>query len=90
MDSKSAISTLSGFLGVVFSTQITNEILNVILTILSIVSIILSLTLTIIKWWKGAKSDGKITIDETEDIISKSKEIIDKGMEDIKDEREDD
>lgn len=74
----------------VFSTQITNEILNVVLTVLSIISILLSLTLTIIKWWKGAKADGKVTIDEAEDIANKSKGIIDKGMEDIKNEREDD
>ena len=90
MDSKSAISTLSGFLGVIFSAQITNEVLNAILTALSIISILLSLALTIIKWWKGARSDGKITIDEAEEIVNKSKDIIDKGMEDIKDEREDD
>lgn len=85
MDNKTIASTISGFLGVFFSTQITQEALNITLTILSIISILCSFVLTFIKWWKEAKKDGKIDIDEAEDIASKAKEAADKAKEEIED-----
>lgn len=84
MDSKTVASSVAGFMGMIFSMQITQEILNVILTILSIVSIIISLALSIINWWKKAKSDGKIDTEE----ISELKDIIDKTKEEIENDKD--
>lgn len=84
MDSKTITSTICGGLGMIFSMQITQEVLNVVLTILSILSILISLAISIINWWKKAKSDGKIDTDE----LGELKDIVDKTAEELKDDKD--
>ena len=90
MDSKSIVSNLCAWAGLVFSSMITQETLNLVLTILSIVSIILSLVLTFIKWLKEARKDGHISADEIEDLTNQMKEKVDAGKEELKNGSEDD
>lgn len=85
MDTKTIVSNMCGWLGLVFSSMITQEVLNLTLTILSIVSILLSLVLTFFKWYKEAKKDGHISADEIEDLTHQMKEKVDEAKEDIKD-----
>lgn len=89
MDGKTIISNLCGWAGLIFSSQITQEALNITLTILSIISIILSLILTFFKWYKEAKKDGKITADEVEDLSHQLKDKVDEAKEDIRNGSED-
>lgn len=84
MDSKTLTSTICGGLGMVFSMAITQEVLNVVLTILSIISIVISLAISIINWWKKAKSDGKIDTEE----LGELKDIVDKTAEELKDDKD--
>ena len=90
MDAKSIVSNLCAWAGLVFSSMITQEMLNLVLTILSIVSIILSLVLTFLKWLKDARKDGHISADEIEDLTHQMKEKVDEAKEDIKDGSKDD
>ena len=84
MDSKTIASSVCGFVGMIFSMQITQEVLNVVLTILSIISILISLAISIINWWKKAKSDGKIDTEE----LGELKDIVDKTAEELKDDKD--
>ena len=90
MDAKSIVSNLCAWAGLVFSSMITQETLNLVLTILSIVSIILSLVLTFLKWLKEARKDGHISADEIEDLTHQMKDKVDEAKEDIKDGSKDD
>ena len=90
MDVKSIVSNLCAWAGLVFSSMITQETLNLVLTILSIVSIILSLVLTFLKWLKEARKDGHISADEIEDLTHQMKDKVDEAKEDIKDGSKDD
>lgn len=89
MDAKSIISNVCAWAGLVFSSMITQETLNIVLTILSILSIILSLVLTFLKWLKEARKDGHISADELEDLTHQMKEKVDDAKEDLKDGSED-
>lgn len=89
MDAKTIVSNLCAWCGLVFSSMITQETLNLVLTILSILSIILSLVLTFLKWLKEARKDGHISADELEDLTHKMKEKVDDAKEDLKDGSED-
>lgn len=90
MDAKSIISNVCAWAGLVFSSMITQETLNLVLTILSILSIILSLVLTFLKWLKEARKDGHISADELEDLTHQMKEKVDDAKEDLKDGSKDD
>lgn len=90
MDWKTVTSNVCAWFGLVCSSQITQEALNITLTVLSIISIILSLVLTFMKWLKEARKDGKITPDELEDLTSQMKEKVDEAKEDLKDGGKDD
>ena len=66
----------------------TNEIMRWVSLALTIVATIISIGLSVWKWWKMAKKDGKITEDEIEDlqhIFEDHKDKI-KGKEEKKDE----
>ena len=89
MDAKSIVSNLCAWAGLVFSSMITQETLNLVLTILSILSIILSLVLTFLKWLKEARKDGHISADELEDLTHQMKEKVNEAKEDLKDGSED-
>ena len=66
----SGISLLTGGLA-------TDEIVNLTLMIVGIISGLLSISLTIYKWIKVAKADGKITVDEVIDVTEKVKDGVD-------------
>lgn len=60
----------------------TNEVLEMISLIITIVGgIITFIVVPLINWYKHAKKDGKITIDEVKDGV----EIIKDGVEEIND-----
>lgn len=50
-----------------------------------LITIVCSIVIPLIKWWKNAKSDGKITEDEIQEGI----EIIENGVNQLKDKKED-
>lgn len=56
------------------------QVLKVISLILSIITSILILVKSIVKWYKKASADGKITADE----INEGIDILQEGVEDIK------
>ena len=57
------------------------EVSEIILVIVGVISSIVSLAYSIYNWYRKAKSDGKISKDEVEDLGS----IIKNGSQDIKD-----
>lgn len=50
-----------------------------------LITIVCSIIIPLIKWWKNAKADGKITEDEIQEGI----EIIENGINELKDKKED-
>ena len=50
-----------------------------------LITIVTSIVIPLIKWWKKAKADGKITEDELNEGI----DIIQNGVENLKDKNED-
>ena len=72
------IGTTTSSIGTLLSTTDLQAIISIIVTVLGfIISVIIPLIIKLIKKIKDAKADGKITIDEAEDIASTGKEIID-------------
>lgn len=66
----------SVFGGVMTATQ-TNEIFQIIQAILTILGLLITIAYTIWKWYKNASKDGKITIDEVDELfdeLGKAKE----------------
>ena len=59
----------------------TSEVLQIISLVLTIIGSLITITMAIINWWKKAKADGKITSDEIQEGI----EIIQNGVNDLKD-----
>ena len=59
----------------------TKEVFQIISLVLSIITTVVIMGSKLIKWWKDAKQDGKITKEELEDATK----IITDGIEDIKD-----
>lgn len=59
----------------------TSEVLQIISLVLTIIGSLITITMAIINWWKKAKADGKITSDEIQEGI----EIIQNGVDDLKD-----
>ena len=80
MDSKSIASFITGGVGLLSATAITQDVLNVILTILSILSIALSIVISLVKWYNDSRKDGKITSEE----IAQGVEILKEGTDEIK------
>ena len=86
----SAFGNVLSILGVV----LTQEQLESVESITAIICMILGLLITIIssiiiplaKWWKKAKADGKITNEEIKEGI----EIIQDGLDDLKDKTKED
>ena len=66
----------SVFGGVMTATQ-TNEIFQIIQAILTILGLLITIAYTIWKWYKNSSKDGKITIDEVDELfdeLGKAKE----------------
>ena len=51
-----------------------------------LITIVCSIIIPLIKWWKNAKADGKITEDEIQEGI----EIIENGVNELKDKNKED
>ena len=56
---------------------ITQEVVQIIYYVLGCLALVFSLSFTIYKWYKSAKADGKITIDEIKDLEDKIKDTLD-------------
>ena len=59
----------------------TSEMLQIISLVLTIIGSIITIVMAIMNWWKKAKADGKITKEEIQEGI----DIIQDGIEDLKD-----
>jgi len=57
----------------------TSEVEQIILYIVGILSALVSLSFNIWVWYKKAKADGKITVDE----VKEGKETIENGLDDL-------
>ena len=64
----------------------TSEVLQIISLVLTIIGSLITIAMAIINWWKKAKADGKITSDEIQEGI----EIIQNGLDDLKDKTKED
>ena len=53
----------------------TKEVFQVVSLIITCLSFIVSIAYTIYKWYKKAKADGKITVDEVKEVIENIKEV---------------
>ena len=58
----------------------TNEILETVSLIITILGAILTITMSILTWWRNAKKDGKITKEEIDDGLK----IVSDGVNEIK------
>lgn len=59
-------------------------IISIIATVIGlIITIVTSVVIPVIKKWKKAKEDGKVTVDEAIDIIEAAKDGLDKAKEEI-------
>lgn len=73
------VGTLVSFLGYQLSLDEINQIVSIVCSVLGIIITFLSVVVVpFIKKLKQAKSDGKITIDEVQDILDDTKDNIDK------------
>lgn len=64
----------------------TSEVLQIISLVLTIIGSIITIVMAIMNWWKKAKADGKITKEEIQEGI----DIIQDGIEDLKDKTKED
>ena len=64
----------------------TSEVLQIISLVLTIIGSLITIAMAIINWWKKAKADGKITSEEIQEGV----EIIQNGINDLKDKTEED
>lgn len=64
----------------------TSEVLQIISLVLTIIGSLITISMAIISWWKKAKADGKITSDEIQEGI----DIIQNGIDDLKDKTKED
>ena len=53
----------------------TKEVFQVVSLIITCLSFTVSIAYTIYKWYKKAKADGKITVDEVKEVIENIKEV---------------
>ena len=63
-----------------------SEVLQIISLVLTIIGSCITIAMALISWWKKAKADGKITEDEIQEGI----EIIQNGVDDLKDKTKED
>ena len=90
---KKLVSSAFGNVLSVLGVVLTQEQLESVESITAIICMVIGLLITIIssiiiplvKWWKKAKADGKITNEEIQEGI----EIIQNGVNELKDKKED-
>lgn len=85
-DFKAFVSaTLGATLGAVGTATQTNETLETISLVITIIGAIISfIVCPIISWYRNAKKDGKITIDELKEAAEELKDGLDKTKHSIK------
>ena len=84
---KEVVGAMSGTaLSAVGTGLQTSEVLQIISLVLTIIGSLITIAMAIINWWKKAKADGKITSDEIQEGI----EIIQDGLDDLKDKTKED
>lgn len=75
------IGTLLSASGALISAEQLDHIISIICAVLGVIIVLItSLLIPLIKWWKKAKEDGKITKEELEE----GKEIVTRGVEEVK------
>lgn len=91
MKNNSNLGIISTTLSAVFTALQTNELFQIIQLILTCVSVLITILYSLWSWYKKAKADGKITIDEIDEPIQILKDgndslnkLIDKENEDDK------
>lgn len=62
----------------VASTTTTTDVANIISIIASVLASVVTIAYVVYKWYKRAKADGKITLEEVDELIDKVGEEIDK------------
>lgn len=89
---KSLMSILGNalsFVGVALTPQELESVEHITAIICMVIGLLItiasSIVIPIIKWWKKAKADGKITKDE----LNEGADIIENGINDLKDKIED-
>lgn len=71
----------SVFGGIMTATQ-TNEIFQIIQAILTIVGLLITIAYTIWKWYKNASKDGKITINEVDELFDELNKVKEESIDD--------
>ena len=74
MKDNNAPALISGVTAMFLTAGITLEAVQIIYYILAGLAIVFSLSFTIWKWYKTAKADGKITVEEIEDLEKQVKD----------------
>ena len=74
MKDNNAPALISGVTAMLLTAGITLEAVQIIYYILAGLAIVFSLSFTIWKWYKTAKADGKITVEEIEDLEKQVKD----------------
>lgn len=64
----------------------TSEVLQIISLVLTIIGSLITIVMAITNWWKKAKADGKITSEEIQEGV----QIIQDGIETLKDKTQED
>ena len=72
------VGTAISMTGYTISLDTVNQIVSIICSVLGILITFISVVvIPFIKKWKAAKEDGKVTVEEIEDIIDDTKKNID-------------
>ena len=72
------IGTAISMTGYTISLDTVNQIVSIVCSVLGILITFISVVvIPFIKKWKAAKEDGKVTVEEIEDIIDDTKKNID-------------
>ena len=89
VDCFNIVSFVSGGLSALLSTVMDNPIAQWVIFGLSLALIILNIISSAISAYKKAKSDGKVTLDEVQQIIEDSADKLQDGLDGLKGKDED-
>lgn len=84
VDTFNIVSFVSGGLSAILSAVMDNPIAQWVIFGLSIALIILNIISSAISAYKKAKSDGRVTLDEVQQIIEDSADKLQAGLDDLK------
>lgn len=74
----SGTSIVCGGLVVKMSPELIQEIMGWIILIIGVISAVLSIVNTILSWYKKAKEDGKVTVDELIELNTELQREVDR------------